>query len=94
MNVITSQTWNATVTAFNSMTLTAPAGTQLNANNAYDLHINFGGAVNPDMFSFAALWSDSPNSNNTSVPEPTTLSLFGVAALALFAMRRCVFNAI
>ncbi|MGH6985172.1 MAG: PEP-CTERM sorting domain-containing protein [Stellaceae bacterium] len=33
-------------------------------------------------------------SNNNSVPEPTTLSLLGVAALALFAMRRHLFNAI
>ncbi|MDE2513061.1 MAG: hypothetical protein KGL22_03065 [Alphaproteobacteria bacterium] len=56
------------------MTLSAPTGTQLNAGDQYTLDINFTGAANPSTFSFAALWSDSPVSN-TSVPEPTTLSL-------------------
>lgn len=75
------------------MTLSAPTGTQLNAGDQYTFDINFIGAANPSTFSFAALWSDSPVSN-TSVSEPTTLSLFGIAALALVAVRRRAFTAI
>jgi len=91
----TSLTWNTAISlAAKCVTLGAPTGTQLNANDEDSLAVGFTGAANPSGFSFAALWSDSPTSNNASVPEPTTLSLFGDAALALFAMRRCVFNAI
>ncbi|MGH6994414.1 MAG: PEP-CTERM sorting domain-containing protein [Stellaceae bacterium] len=91
----TSQTWSSAISlAAQRVTLNAPTGTQLNANDEYSLEIGFAGAADPSTFSFAALWSDSPISNNNSVPEPTTLSLLGVAALALFAMRRRLFNAI
>lgn len=95
VDMTTSQTWNSAISlAAQRATLSAPAGTQLNASDEYSLEIGFTGAADPSTFSFAALWSDSPISNNTSVPEPTTLSLFGVAALALFAMRRRLSNAI
>jgi len=94
MDLTTSQTWNTALSlAAQRVTLSAPTGTQLNAGDQYMLDINFTGAANPGTFSFAALWSDSPVSN-TSVPEPTTLLLFGIAALALVAMRRRVFTAI
>ncbi|MGH6999929.1 MAG: PEP-CTERM sorting domain-containing protein [Stellaceae bacterium] len=94
VDLTTSQTWNTGISlAAQRATLTAPSGTQLNAGDQYTLDINLTGAADPNSFSFAALWSDSPISNN-SVPEPTTLSLFGVAALALFAMRRRIFTAI
>jgi hypothetical protein len=90
----TGKIWNAAISlASQRVTLDAPAGTQLNAGDLYALDINFAGAADPSTFSFAALWSDSPTSN-TSVPEPTTLSLFGVAALALVVMRRRMFAAI
>lgn len=96
VDLTTSQTWS---TAFSlgspaqRVTLDAPGGTRLSANDLYTLDIGFTGAADPSTFSFAALWSDSPISN-TSVPEPTTLSLFGVAALGLVAMRRRMFAAI
>jgi len=95
VDMTTSQTWNTAISlAAQRATLTALAGTQLSADDKYTLDINFTGAADPTMFSFAALWSDTPISNNTSVPEPTTLSLLGFAALALFAMRRRPFNAV
>lgn len=94
MDLTTSQTWNTAISlAAQRVTLSAPTGTQLNAGDQYTLDINFTSAATPSTFSFAALWSDSPVSN-TSVPEPTTLSLFGIAALALVAMRRRAFTAI
>lgn len=95
VDMTASQTWNTAISlAAQRVTLSVPASTQLNANGEYTLEIGFTGAADPSMFTFAALWSDSPISNTTSVPEPTTLSLFGVAALALFVMGRRVFNAI
>ncbi|MGH7014872.1 MAG: PEP-CTERM sorting domain-containing protein [Stellaceae bacterium] len=94
VDLTTSQNWNSAISlAAQRVTLNAPAGTQLNAGDQYALDINFGGAADPGTFSFAALWSDSPISN-TSVSEPTTLSLFGIAALALVVMRRQLFAAI
>ncbi|MGB8181494.1 MAG: PEP-CTERM sorting domain-containing protein [Stellaceae bacterium] len=93
-DVTTGQIWNTAISlASQRVTLTAPSGTELGANDAYSLDIGFAGAADPSTFSFAALWSDSPISN-TSVPEPTTLSLFGFAALALMFMRRRAFTAI
>lgn len=93
-DVTTGQIWNTAISlASQRVTLTAPSGTELSANDAYTLDIGFAGAADPTTFSFAALWSDSPVSN-TSVPEPTTLSLFGFAALALVLMRRRVVTAI
>jgi hypothetical protein len=92
VDLTTSQTWSTALSLGSPaqrVTLDAPSGTQLSAGDLYTLDINFTGAADPSAFSFAALWSDSPISN-TSVPEPTTLSLFGVAALALVAMRRRV----
>lgn len=87
-DITTGQIWNTAISlASQRVTLTAPSGTQLSANDQYTLDIGFTGAADPSTFSFAALFSDSPISN-TSVPEPTTLSLFGAAALALVAMRR------
>lgn len=75
MDLTTSQTWNTAISlAAQRVTLSAPTGTQLSAGDQYTLDINFTGAATPSTFSFAALWSDSPVSN-TSVPEPTTLSL-------------------
>lgn len=97
IDTTTGQTWNTNITASNSVTLSAltgPSGLPLSQNDAYTLDINFAGAATPNTFSFAALWSDTPISNNTSVPEPTPLSLLGVAALALFVMRKHLVNAI
>ncbi|MDE1902529.1 MAG: hypothetical protein KGI46_01590 [Alphaproteobacteria bacterium] len=95
VDMTTSQTWNSAISlAAQRVTLSAPAGTQLSANDQYSLEIGFTGAADPGTFSFAALWSDTPTSNNTSVPEPTPLSVLGVAALALFAMRKRLVNAI
>jgi hypothetical protein len=93
-DVTTGQIWNGAISlASQRATLTAPTGTELSANDQYTLDIGFAGAADPSTFSFAALWSDSPVLS-TSVPEPTTLSLFGLAALALVLMRRRVFTAI
>ena len=95
VDMTTSQTWNTAISlAAQRVTLSAPSGTQLSANDEYSLEIGFTGAADPGTFSFAALWSDTPISNNTSVPEPTPLSVLGVAALALFAMRKRLVNTI
>ena len=96
VDLSTSQTWTSALSLGSPaqrVTLDAPAGTQINAGDLYALDINFSSAADPGTFSFAALWSDVPNSN-TSVPEPATWSLFGIAALALVAMRRRLHTAI
>lgn len=94
-DITTGQNWSSAISLGSQrVSLTAPTGTMLNANDEYSLEIGFSGAADPGTFSFAALWSDSPISNNNSVPEPTTLSLFGAAALALLALRRRLFATI
>lgn len=96
VDLTTGQSWASVLTLGSPaqrVTLDAPAGTQLSASDLYTLDIDFSGAADPGTFSFAALWSDVPNSN-TSVPEPATWSLFGIAALALVAMRRRFYSAI
>ncbi|MDE2165994.1 MAG: PEP-CTERM sorting domain-containing protein [Alphaproteobacteria bacterium] len=93
-DITTGQIWNTAISlASQRVLLTAPSGAQLSEGDQYTLDINFTGAADPSTFSFAALWSDSLISS-TSVPEPGTLSLFGVAVLALVAMRRRLFAAI